>query len=292
MASDAGPVLDDGRGASAPIVIEVEDTTDALQRTARALSRRVAPRVVAITGSAGKTTTKDVTAAFLSLRHRTFSQPRQPEQPHRPAALALRDGAPHEAPAYAVLELGMSAAGRDPHARPDLAEPDVRVWTNVAEAHLAQFGSIDDIAEAKAEILELADARALLVANAADPRVMARATRFGGRVLTFGVDHPADVSATAVEARGLAGMRAQIVTPAGRLPLEMPLAGLGNLANVLAALAVGLDAGVPLEAMVERARSLRPPSHRGEVRTLPSGATLCTTMPTTRTRWRSRARSR
>ncbi len=267
-----GPTLA-GSGASAPIVIEVEDTTDALQRTAREIRRRVAPRVVAITGSAGKTTTKDVTAAFLSLRYDTFSN-RGNLNNHIGLPLSLFEMSRRaEAPAYAVLELGMSAAG-EIRTLIKTAEPDVRVWTNVAEAHLAQFGSIEDIADAKAEILELADARTLLVANAADARVMTRARRFVGRVLTFGVDHPADVNARSIESRGLAGVRAVLTTPAGRMQLDTPLAGLGNLANVLAAVTVGLDAGVPLDAMVERARHLKPPSHRGEVRTLASGATL------------------
>jgi UDP-N-acetylmuramoyl-tripeptide--D-alanyl-D-alanine ligase len=273
VATGRGPAATAPGGDRAPVVIEVEDTTAALQQTGRELRRRVDPTVVAITGSAGKTTTKDVTAAFLSLRHRTFAN-RGNLNNHIGLPLSLFELARlPEPPDYAVLELGMSAHG-EIRTLVRTCEPDVRVWTNVAEAHLAQFASVDDIAVAKAEILELAGPGTVLVANAGDSRVMSHAARFDGRAVTFGLDAAADVAATGIESRGLAGMAADITTPAGRVRLETPLAGRGNLANVLAALAVGLEAGVPLEAMAERARTLKPPAHRGEVRSLPSGATL------------------
>ncbi len=272
VAVGRGPLLDDGRDRQT-VVIEVDDTTRALQHAGREVRRRVAPRVVAITGSAGKTTTKDVTATFLSLEHETFRN-RGNLNNHIGLPLSLFEmGRLHTAPAFAVVELGMSAPG-EIRTLVHVAEPEVRVWTNVAEAHLAQFASVEAIADAKAEILEDAAADTLLVANAGDHRVIARAARFHGRVRTFGLEEQADVMAGSIEARGLAGMAADVTTPDGRIRLETPLAGRGNLANVLAAIAVGLDAGVPLDRMAEQARTLRPPAHRGEVRTLASGATL------------------
>jgi UDP-N-acetylmuramoyl-tripeptide--D-alanyl-D-alanine ligase len=273
-----GVVVAAGRGPAAgrepaPVVVEVEDTTVALQRMGRAMRRKSEAHVVAITGSAGKTTTKEVAAAFLALRHRTFRN-RGNLNNHIGLPLSLLElGREPAVPDYAVLELGMSAPG-EIRTLLGIAEPDVRVWTNVAEAHLEHFPSVEAIADAKAEILEGADASAVLVANAGDPRVMARAARFPGRTLTFDLDRPADVSATRIESRGIRGMAADVTTAEGSVRLETPLVGRGNLANVLAGLAVGLDAGVPLDAMAARAATLVPAAHRGEVRALASGVTV------------------
>ncbi|HEY8550145.1 MAG TPA: UDP-N-acetylmuramoyl-tripeptide--D-alanyl-D-alanine ligase [Vicinamibacterales bacterium] len=274
----AGVVVAQGRAdlvptAGEPVVIEVGDTTVALQQMGRAMRRRSGARVIAITGSAGKTTTKEATAALLALRYRTFRN-RGNLNNHIGLPLSLLElGRGTDVPEMAVLELGMSAPG-EIRTLVGLAEPEVRVWTNVAEAHLAQFPSVDAIADAKAEILEGADAGSVLVANAADPLVMARAARFPGRTLTFAVEAPADVSARRVETRGIHGMTADVSTPAGDVRIETPLIGRGNLANVLAALTVGIDAEVPLDRMVERIATLSPASHRGEVRRLASGITI------------------
>jgi UDP-N-acetylmuramoyl-tripeptide--D-alanyl-D-alanine ligase len=274
-----GVVVAAGRGGpalgreGAPVVVEVEDTTLALQRMGRAMRRKSGAQVVAITGSAGKTTTKEVAAAFLALRHRTFRN-RGNLNNHIGLPLSLLElGREPAVPEYAVLELGMSAPG-EIRTLMGIAEPDVRVWTNVAEAHLEHFPSVEAIADAKAEILEGADASAVLVANAGDSRVMARAARFPGRTVTFDLERPADVSATRVEPRGIRGMAADVTTREGAVRLETPLVGRGNLANVLAGLAVGLEAGVPLEAMAARAATLVPAAHRGEVRALASGVTV------------------
>jgi UDP-N-acetylmuramoyl-tripeptide--D-alanyl-D-alanine ligase len=155
-----------------------------------------------------------------------------------------------------------------------IAQPEVRVWTNVGDAHLGFFASPEAIADAKAEILEAADRSHVLVANANDPRVLERAARFPGTVVTFGVDVPADVRASNVQRRGLDGIAAELTTPAGAAKLETPLLGLGNLSNVLAGIAVGLHFAVPLDEMIARARRLSPAHHRGEVLRLPGGITL------------------
>jgi UDP-N-acetylmuramoyl-tripeptide--D-alanyl-D-alanine ligase len=156
----------------------------------------------------------------------------------------------------------------------DLAEPDVRVWTLVAEVHSAFFPSLDAIADAKAEILEGAAPGSLVVANAADPLVMARVAATPARVMTFGIDVPADVAATEVADDGLAGMRATITTPAGVVTLRVPLLGRGHLANALAATAVATYYGIPLDVIAERVAALKPASRRGEVWRLGTGVTL------------------
>jgi UDP-N-acetylmuramoyl-tripeptide--D-alanyl-D-alanine ligase len=171
-------------GSAAPVVIEVEDTTRALQALARDVRRQSGARVVAITGSAGKTTTKEVTAAFLALRYRTF---RNKGNLNNHIGLPLSLLELRTRPEMAVVELGMSAPG-EIRTLVAIAEPDVRVWTNVGEAHLESFPSVDAIADAKAEILEGADRDACLVMNADDARVVERTQSFAGRVRTFGIE--------------------------------------------------------------------------------------------------------
>ena len=111
----------------------------------------------------------------------------------------------------------------------------------------------------------------MLVANADDPLIAARLPRFAGRVLRFGIDREAEVRATAVVDRGIEGTSAQVATPRGVIDITTPLVGRGNLANILAAIAVALECDVPPATVAERAATLRPAAHRGEVVRLDSG---------------------
>jgi UDP-N-acetylmuramoyl-tripeptide--D-alanyl-D-alanine ligase len=267
----------DGRGrtaadrkmqnAVAPVVIEVDDTTVALQSLARAVRREAATKVVAITGSAGKTTTKEVTGEFLASRYRVVRN-RGNLNNHIGLPLSLMEL--RQRPDIAVVELGMNHAG-EISTLVRIAEPEVRVWTNVGEAHIGFFQSLDAIADAKAEIFEGASSSTLLVANADDDRVAIRARRFPGRVATFGIDRDADVRATAIDDRGLHGLSARVTTRAGAFDLMTQLIGRGNLANVLAAIAVALEFGISLATIVEQAARLRPASRRGQVWDLARG---------------------
>jgi UDP-N-acetylmuramoyl-tripeptide--D-alanyl-D-alanine ligase len=173
----------------------------------------------------------------------------------------------------AVVELGMNHPG-EISTLVAIAEPEVRVWTNVGDAHIGFFATAEAIAEAKAEILEGARADTLLVANADDSRVMARSRAFAGKLMSFGTAERADVQATAVEMRGLDGIRARVRTPAGEFTLDTPLTGFGNLSNILAATAVAVHFDVPLQSIADRAAHLKPAHHRGELLRLPGGLTL------------------
>jgi UDP-N-acetylmuramoyl-tripeptide--D-alanyl-D-alanine ligase len=252
-------------------VIEVDDTTRALQALARAIRRESGAKVVAITGSAGKTTTKEVTSELLSTRYRVIRN-RGNFNNHIGLPLSLIDL--RERPDIAVVELGMNHAG-EISTLVRIAEPDVRVWTNVGDAHAGFFPSIDAIADAKAEVLEAARPSDVLVANADDRRIAARIASFRGRRVTFGIDHAADVRATAIVDRGIDGMTARVATPRGQVDVTTPLVGRANLANLLAATAVAVEYDVPLPAIAERAAALRPSAHRGEiVRLTTTGVTV------------------
>jgi UDP-N-acetylmuramoyl-tripeptide--D-alanyl-D-alanine ligase len=273
-ASGAAGVVVPRDGASRTVpgaaVIEVDDTTTALQTLGHAVRRESGSKVVAITGSAGKTTTKEVTGELLALRYTVFRN-RGNFNNHIGLPLSLVEL--RRRPEMAVVELGMNHAG-EISTLVRVADPDVRVWTNVGDAHLGFFASVDAIADAKAEILEAAGPGTLLVANADDDRIAARVGRFRGRVVTFGVARSADVHATAVESRGIEGTTARVETPRGGFDLATPLVGRGNLANILAATAVALECDVPLGAIAEHVRRLRPAPHRGEVLRLRDGVVV------------------
>jgi UDP-N-acetylmuramoyl-tripeptide--D-alanyl-D-alanine ligase len=270
LVSDVPSALTRGEGMRAPLLIAVDDTTRALQDVARDVRRRSGAKVVAITGSAGKTTTKEVAAEFLSARYRVF---RNTGNLNNHIGLPLSLLELRARPEIAVVELGMNHPG-EILTLVGVAEPDVRVWTNVGDAHLGFFADADAIAGAKAEFLAYARPSDALVANADDPRVMARAEAFTGRLVTFGTASQADVRATRVELRGLDGCAADVRTPAGDVRIETPLLGAGNLSNILAAAAVAIQFDVPLGEIERRASSLRPAHHRGELLRLPGGITL------------------
>lgn len=253
--------------SGATAVIQVPDTLLALQRLAREVRRASGARVIAITGSAGKTTTKEMTADVLGARFRVFrNQGNLNNHIGLPLSLLeLRHGAE-----VAVVELGMNHAG-EIRTLVGIAEPDVRMWTNVGDAHIGHFGSRDAIADAKAEILEGATASSVLVANADDPLVLARVAGFAGRTILFG-EHPrADVRASDVVDAGFDGTSATIWIQGAPVSVRVPLPGRANLMNALAAVAVAADAGVPATDIVARIAHMRPVSRRGESATLASG---------------------
>ena len=265
-----GAIVERGRGADHPATVEVGDTTKALQDLAHAVRKASGARVIAITGSAGKTTTKEAIAEFLSGRFRVV---RNTGNLNNHIGLPLSLLQLRERPDVAVMELGMNHAG-EISTLVAIAEPDTRVWTNVGNAHIGFFASPDAIADAKAEILERADRQHVLVCNADDPRVTARVGAFVGRTLTFGTSDRATVRARDVENLGIDGMRARVVTPSEERSIRTPLLGRGNLLNVLAATAVALDLGTPFDDIVGAAARLSAPARRGAVHRLRGGIVL------------------
>ena len=249
-----------------PFVIAVAETIRALQRIGQFVRRESGARVVAITGSVGKTTTKELTATLLAYAHDVV---RNEGNLNNHIGLPLSLLGLRRRPDIAVVELGMNHAG-ELRTLVEIAEPEIRVWTNVAEVHSAFFDSIEAIADAKAEIMEGAGAETHLIANAADMRVMARVSDFPGRLTTFGVEAEADVRATNVRCLGLDGMEATVHTPAGSDTLRTSLLGEGNVANILAAIAVALQFQVPLDALIAKLAQFRAQPRRGQVRRLGS----------------------
>ena len=264
-----------GRGATAALVhreapapaglplVRVADTTKGLSDLARHVRREAALPIVGVTGSVGKTTTKDMTAHLLATRGPVLKTEGNLNNQYGLPLTLLRLAPEHTA---AVLEMGMSAPG-EIRALSRLAEPDVATITRVAPVHLEFFPSVDAIAEAKAEILEGLRPGGVAVLNGDDPRVRAIGERFQGRVVWFGWDRRHDASAESWGGTAF-GMRFLLHLGGRTVDVALPLAGPHFVTSFLAAAAAAHVLGVSPEAMAEAAASLRPASHRGEVRRL------------------------
>lgn len=269
----SGLLVDEASSAATSggaFVIEVDDTLAALQAIGREVRAHSGAIVIAITGSAGKTTTKEITAALLESRYEVFRN-RGNLNNHIGLPLSLIEL--RTMPNVAVVELGMNHKG-EISTLVALAEPEIRVWTNVGNAHIGFFASREEIADAKAEILERARPDDRLIINADDPLIVSHAQAFRGRVISFGLSAHADVRAERVSARGIEGTDATIRTAKGSFDVRVPLVGLGNLLNVLAATAVAIELDVPLDEIGRRIGELRPAARRGEVIRQANGITL------------------
>jgi UDP-N-acetylmuramoyl-tripeptide--D-alanyl-D-alanine ligase len=281
------------RPAAAPelrgrAVIQVADTLAALHDVARVVRRRVPRRLIGITGSAGKTTTKELLAAMLATRYRVARNPGNFNNLYGfPLALL---NVPDDAE-WMVAEMGMSTPG-ELRQLSLLGRPDVALFTVVRPAHLQSFDSLRGIAEAKAELLAGLAPDGLVVANAGDPEVVRIALRYlahgdenaegggapesGRRVVWYGIrssaPSPADsaprLDVVALDlAPGPSGIGSRFVLLAGGRPQEvrLPLHGLYNVENCLAAAACAFALGVPLADIAAAAEQARPAAGRGVV---------------------------
>jgi UDP-N-acetylmuramoyl-tripeptide--D-alanyl-D-alanine ligase len=240
-------------------LVQVRDTVAALQTLAHDVLGRRPVKVVGVTGSVGKTTTKEFTAALLASRYRVLKSEGNFNNYLGLALSLLRLRPDDEA---AVLEMGMSAAG-EILALTRIAPPDVAVLINVSPVHLQFFRSLDDIALAKKEILDGAKPGATAVLNADDPLVMKIGAGFSGRKVTFGLTPAADVRAEEVKRSGYSGF--DFLLRYGRESLRIPFSFLNEaaVADLLAAAAVSLALGLRLDEIRPAVLALRPFSGRG-----------------------------
>ena len=239
-----------------PKLLGVADTLGALQDLARAVRRAWGQRLAAVTGSAGKTTTKEILAALLRTKLRVLKSEGNLNNEYGLPLALLQLEPEHQA---AVVELGMSHRG-ELRRLAQIAEPQVGVVTCVAPVHLEFFASLDEIALAKRELIEgLAPAAtqnaeksgragSVAVLNADDPRVARFSEVAPGAVLTFGFGEGAQFRAENIMDRGADGSAFDFISPAGRARLELPLPGRHNIANALAALAAASVWGLGVEA--------------------------------------------
>ena len=272
-----GVLLAGGAAGRAPLdlprdvtAIAVPDTLAALGDLARAWRDRFTVPVVAITGSCGKTTTKEMTALVLS---RSYCVHKNVLNLNNliglPLTLLELDGG-HDA---AVVEMGMNHFG-EIRRLTQICRPTVGVLINVYPAHTEGVGDVSGVAQAKGELLETIEGSAALVYNADDPFIAALARDFPGRALGFGLKPGADLRAWGRQIRGWGGQVARCSYAGRSWTINLAVPGQHQLYNALAATAVGLSLGV---APAETARALgefHAIHRRSQIVTLPSGVHL------------------
>ena len=235
--------------------MRVADTTIALQNLARSIRERHPFTLIAITGSAGKTTTKEMIATLVASERRTFKS--WGNFNNLIGCPLCVDNTPDDAEVV-VSEMGMNHKGEIAQLA-GLLHPDVGVYTNIGPVHIEFFGTIEKIAEAKRELLENVTPDGTIILNADNPYVMDISRGFEGRKVTYGIEHAADFRGVNIRERGLLGTAFEV----GGHAFELSLPGRHNLENLLAAIATARAIGISWEGIERGVRELKPASHRG-----------------------------
>ena len=266
------------RGASAVVVrpgtqipaggaaIVVDEPYAALHRLTRAVRERVPHHLVSITGSVGKTTTKEILAAMLAEKFRVARTPGNLNNLYGfPLALL---GIPDDTE-WMVAEMGMSTPGELSQIS-QLGRPDVALYTNVRPVHLEFFGSLRAIADAKAELLDGLVEGGTVIANRDDAEVVRIATYYSGPVVWYAVEVDAEYQATDIEplGEGRVGTRFLLTARGDSIDIELNLHGRYNVENFVAAAACAHTLGVSLDWIAASGRSLEGESMRGVVHRL------------------------
>ncbi|MCZ6778314.1 MAG: UDP-N-acetylmuramoyl-tripeptide--D-alanyl-D-alanine ligase [Acidobacteria bacterium] len=257
--------------AAGPLV-HVKDTTRALQDLSTYVRRRINPKVVAITGSAGKTTTRAMTQQVVSTLGPTLGSPGNLNNLYGlPLALLHLQGE-HR---YAVLEAAMSRPGELARLA-EICDPDIGTLINVGPAHIEFFGTLEKIAATKEELFLGMRPGTVAVMNADDARVMAIAGRFarrGGSIVSFGLEREADVRGEGVEFHPQ-GLRVKVAYMGKSAELELKFLGAHFLSDALAALATGIALGGTLVQLCGALSEVEPLDHRGRLLELPGDVRL------------------
>jgi UDP-N-acetylmuramoyl-tripeptide--D-alanyl-D-alanine ligase len=256
----------------------VEDAIAALQQLARKVYEAWARPVIGITGSAGKTTAKELTAHLLASAGRRVlkSERNYNNGLGLPLAVLQMVTGGREPSQFdiAVLEMGMSSPTHEIERLCRITPPDIGVELLVAPVHLEYLGTIENIAAAKAELVEGLKPGGTAVLNADDPFVIAMREKHTGPVLTFGIENESDVMATRIDTTRFGRSSFNLRTPLGEAEAMLSMAGRHNLMNALAASAVATCLGIKPEEIALALRSVKPPQMRGEVLDFAAGFTV------------------
>ncbi len=253
------PVLDLRKGTpieepiTTPLCLRVEDSLKTLQETARFWRRKLDIRIIGITGSVGKSTTKELIADVLSQRFSTLKNPGNLNNEIGLPLTLLRLSQGHQ---RAVLEMGFYVPGEISFLC-DIALPQIGVITNIGMVHAERAGSIEAIAQGKAELVKaLPDApQGVAILNYDDPYVKDMAAETKARVFYYGLDNRADLWADEIESHGLDGISFRLHYCSEILYLTVPLLGRHSVHTALRATAVGLVEGLTWQEIVQGLRS-------------------------------------
>src|SRR5438552_16094673 len=257
----AAAVIEENVSRPGAPTIRVNSTLDALQNLSRDVRRRWGMPIIGVTGSAGKTTTKEMVAAVLGKK---FTVLRSIGNLNYEFGLPLCLLRAERYQNIGVLEMGMSAKG-EIRKLASIAEPNEGVVTNVNPVHLEFFKSVDETAEAKAELLEGLHDPKVAYLNNDDSRVRAMARKFSGKIITYGVKSVAAFKVQQLQDLGLDGTAFTVHHGRQDHDFILPLLGQHNVANAMAAIAVGATHEVPWEQIREGIGEMKPEKMRGEV---------------------------
>lgn len=250
-------------------VIKVADSTKALQTLAHHYRKKFDLKVVGVTGSVGKTTTKDMIASVLSERYTVLKTEGNLNNCYGLPLTLFQLREEHQ---VLVVEMGMSAL-KEIELLAKLAEPEIGVVTNVGWSHLEYLQTLDNVAIAKQELIENLCGQRLAVLNADDPRVRGMAA-LADRAVFFGRDARADYQALATHARDIEGIDVVVKSGDQEIPLTIPLPGEHNVYNALAAMAVGRAWGLSFPEIQAGILKFRPSRMRMNIQTVGQGVTV------------------
>jgi UDP-N-acetylmuramoyl-tripeptide--D-alanyl-D-alanine ligase len=242
-------------------LLAVPDTLVALQTLGAAVRRLWGKPLIGVTGSAGKTTTKEAIAHVLSSRFRVLKSEGNFNNHFGLPLMLLKIEPEHEA---AVIEMGMSHPG-EIAALAKIAQPEIGVVTNVAPVHLEFFKSVAEIARAKYELIESLPSGGTAILNGDDECVSQFGRDFHGKVVCYGRHRSADIRVENIQSRGAAGSVFDVVIDGHRERATLPLVGTHNIYNALAAVATGMERGLSLAESVGTLATLAPADKRGTV---------------------------
>ena len=254
-------VLELPEAARQHTLLIVDEPLIALQTLAAAVRRHWGKRVIGITGSAGKTTTKEAVATVLAAQFQVLKSQGNLNNGFGLPLQLLRLEPEDEA---AVIEMGMSNAG-EITALAHIAAPNWGVVTNVGNAHAENFhDAIAGVARAKYELIASLPADGVAFLNCDDAYVSQFGRDFRGKAIYFGKGPCADLRADFVEELGVQGIHMRVRAGEQEADVRLRLLGQHNVANALAAIAVGLEAGIPLESCAAALATLEPGDKRGQ----------------------------
>jgi UDP-N-acetylmuramoyl-tripeptide--D-alanyl-D-alanine ligase len=242
-------------------LLPVDDTLIALQTLATAVRKLWGKPLIGVTGSAGKTTTKEAIAHVLASKFRVLKSEGNFNNHFGLPLMLLKLEPEHD---LAVIEMGMSHAG-EIRALAKIAHPEIGVVTNVAPVHLEFFDSLAGIARAKYELIESLPSNGTAVLNADDEYVSHFGRDYKGRVIKYGTTFAADVSAENVQSKGAEGSEFDVVVAGTRHYTHLPLVGEHNVLNALAAVAVSIACGIKASDASAALATLKPADKRGQV---------------------------
>jgi len=246
-------------------LIFVEDAIGAFQRLARGVYLEWNKPVVAITGSAGKTTAKELTAHVLAASGRKILRNIKNYNNGLGHPLTVLQLAADKTFDAAVLEMGMSTPNNEIARLCRITPPDVAVELNVLPVHVEHLGSIENVALAKAELVAGMKTGGTAILNADDWRVLKMRELSKGATITYAIENAADVTAENIEMKRFGETRFELKTPNGAASVTMRLSGKHNVLNALAASAVGYKFGMSAREIADALRTIAPPPQRGEV---------------------------